>query len=108
MEIFIQVVQDLVKPDSKYYDSYTYDSSSNTTHGRGKLGDATKETLKTFGNNTGDWYSDYAYFPNSSYSWFVRGGSYYDGSFAGLFSFSGGTGSSDSDLSARAVACVRR
>ena len=47
-------------PDAKYYDSYKYDSSSNKTHARGKLGDATKETLATFGNTSGGWYSDYA------------------------------------------------
>ena len=54
-------------PDSIYYDSYTY-GTSYTTHGRGKLGDATKETLKTFESDTGGWYSDYAYFPDSSFS----------------------------------------
>src|SRR5574344_120968 len=69
----------LSQPDTKYYDSYAYDGSSYTTHARGKLGDATKETLKTFGSTTGGWYSDYAYFPFSSHSWFLRGG-YYNGS----------------------------
>ena len=60
-------------PDSKYFDSYTY-STTNTTHSRGKLGDATKETLKTFGGETGGWYNDYAYLPGSTDSWFGRGG----------------------------------
>ena len=90
-------------PDSKYYDSYKYDSSSNTTHARGKLGDATKETLATFGNTSGGWYSDYAYFPYSGYSWFLRGGYYYDGTDAGVFSFSNGSGGDLSSYSARAV-----
>ena len=93
-------------PDSIYYDSYTY-GTSNTTHGRGKLGDATKETLETFGNLSGGWYSDYANFPNSSDSWFSRGGSCYNGSHAGLFSSTYVTGGSNSNRSARAVACVR-
>ncbi len=93
-------------PDSIYYDSYTY-GTSYKTHGRGKLGDATKETLKTFGNNTGGWYNDYAYFPYSSSSWFSRGGYYSDGSSAGLFIFYFNTGGSSSSRSARAVVCVR-
>ena len=93
-------------PDSIYYDSYTYGTSS-TTHGRGKLGDATKETLKTFGSISGGWYSDYANFPFSSRSWFGRGGYSYDGSNVGLFNFYNHTGSSYSNISARAVVCVR-
>ena len=90
-------------PDAKYYDSYKYDSSSNKTHERGKLGDATKETLTTFGSNTGGWYSDYAYFPSSSYSWFLRGGFYSNGTHAGVFNFNKGVGGGGSDSSARAV-----
>ena len=90
-------------PDSKYYDSYKYDSSSNTTHARGKLGDATKETLATFGSGTGGWYSDYAYFPSSSNTWFIRGGDYGNGSLAGVFGFGNSHGPSGSGSSARAV-----
>ena len=90
-------------PDSKYYDSYKYDSSSNTTHARGKLGDATKETLATFGSGTGGWYSDYAGFPNSSSSWFLRGGSYRNGTIAGVFYFNYYDGNCYSFSSARAV-----
>ena len=90
-------------PDSKYYDSYKYDSSSNTTHARGKLGDATKETLATFGSGTGGWYSDYALFPVSSISWLLRGGNYNGGSNAGVFRFGGDDGGGLSSYSARAV-----
>ncbi len=93
-------------PDSIYYDSYTY-STSSTTHGRGKLGDATKETLKTFGSITGGCYGDYANFPFSSYSWFNRGGNYNTGLIAGLFNFYYFTGDSYSYRTARAVVCVR-
>ena len=89
-------------PDAKYYDSYKYDTSY-TSHARGKLGDATKETLTTFGNTSGGWYSDYAYFPASSYSWFDRGGNYNNGTSAGVFYFSYSGGSSCSNDSARAV-----
>ena len=86
-------------PDAKYYDSYKYDSSSNTTHARGKLGDATKETLTTFGNTSGGWYKDLANFPYSNGTWFSRGGGYGDGNGAGMFLFyytSGGISNFDS------------
>jgi hypothetical protein len=78
-----------VTPDSKYYNSYNYQSDVNiyTDHSRGLLGDATKETLKTFGSETGGWNSDYAFLPSGVSSWFKRGGyaSYGDG--AGVFDF---------------------
>ena len=90
-------------PDAKYYDSYKYDSSSYTSHARGKLGDATKETLTTFGNNSGGWYSDYAFFPSSILSWFVRGGGYTFSANAGVFDFDYRTGRTDGNGSARAV-----
>jgi hypothetical protein len=69
----------LSKPDTKYYDSYAYSASTYTDHARGQLGDATKETLKTFGSDVGGWYSDYAAFLMVPYSWFVRGGHYSGG-----------------------------
>ena len=89
-------------PNAKYYDKYTY-NSSNTTHGRGKLGDATKETLSNFGRTIGGWYSDYSSFVNSSSSWFIRGGFYDDGSGAGVFAFSSCDGGAVTFRSARAV-----
>ena len=88
--------------DSKYYDSYTYDTS-NVTHSRGKLGDATKDTLKTFGSASGGWDGDYSYLLYSSYSWFVRGGSCVGGNFSGLFYFSYSSGLEDSTRTTRAV-----
>ena len=89
-------------PNTKYYDSYKYDSS-NTTHARGKLGDATKETLATFGSGAGGWYSDYAFFPGSSFSWFLRGGYYGFGTVAGVFYFNDSDGGGYLNYSARAV-----
>ena len=89
-------------PDTKYYDAYTY-GTSYTDHGRGKLGDATKETLATFGSNTGGWYSDYADFVFSSTSWFLRGGHLIDGSYAGVFNFAIYSGGGSSGFSSRAV-----
>ena len=89
-------------PDAKYYDAYTYNISS-STHGRGKLGDATKETLQTFGSTSGGWYRDSAYFPSSSHSWFLRGGDSNYGSGAGVFYFGYNPGSGNSNTSARLV-----
>ena len=89
-------------PDAKYYDSYKYDTSY-TSYARGKLGDATKETLATFGNTRGGWYSDFAALPVSSLSWFIRGGYYNHGTDAGVFNFSGNIGEVGSGYSARAV-----
>ena len=88
--------------DLIYYDGYTYNTSV-TTHGRGKLGDATKETLKTFGNNTGGWYSDHAYFFASANSWLRRGGGYAAKTNGGIFSFYNVNGSANVIYSTRAV-----
>lgn len=57
----------LSQPDSKYYDSCRYGTSS-TDYSCGQLGDATKETR--------GWYSDKTDFVYSSNLWFGRGGSY--------------------------------
>ena len=89
-----------VAPDSKYYDKYTY-STNRLTHGRGKLGDATKETLSSFGNERGGWYSDSSVFSVATLPWLERGGKY-NSSDAGIFYFEyiyGGSG----DYSTRAV-----
>ena len=91
-------------PDAKYYDAYTYYGSNGyTQHGRGKLGDATKETLKTFGSTSGGWYSDYAFFPYSTFSWFSRGGDSYSGSNTGAFNFGSSNGGGYINGSARLV-----
>ena len=93
----------LTKPDVKYFDSYAYSASSYADHSRGKLGDATKETLKTFGSGTGGWYGDLAYFPNATYSWFLRGGDYAYGPIAGVFEFDLSTGKANTSYSFRSV-----
>ena len=68
---------------SKYVDHYTYGTSRND-YTRRILGDATGET--------NGWYSDYAVFVGSAFSWFARGGDCDDGSSAGVFYFSRGSG----------------
>ena len=89
-------------PEDKYYDKYTY-GTSNENHTRGKLGDATRETLMIFGNSSGGWYSDYAHFPNSNYFWFRYGGYYSVLDNSGMFSFGNTTGNTFVFNSSRAV-----
>ena len=89
-------------PLAKYYDSYTY-NTSNTTYARGRLGDATVEMAPS---SSYSWYSDYASFPYSSDSWFLRGGVYVSGSSAGSFYFYDSGGGSGSRYAARAALLV--
>ncbi len=91
-------------PNSIYYDSYTY-GTSYINHGRGKLGDATKETLKIFGNNQGGWYNKNASFLGADESWFFRGGCYNIVQSAGLFSFVRYDGILYTGASTRSVLC---
>ena len=91
-------------PSKRYYDKYSYDASSGTTYTRGKLGDATKEMAPT--GTTGNWYLDYASFPNGSSPWFIRGGYYGRGADAGAFSFNYNHGLASTTHSARAVLLV--
>ena len=84
-------------PLAKYYDSYTYNTSE-TTYTRGRLGDATVEMSPSDGYT---WYSDGVDFPYSSGSWFPRGGVYGDGTSAGAFNFTSGSGGADSRSSFR-------
>ena len=91
-------------PDSKYYDSYTY-GTSDVTHGRGKLGDATRETLEKLNVVNGGWYDVYSasvYPPNS---WISRGAFYKDTYLTGIFDFYIGSGTVYSTTSTRAVLC---
>ena len=80
-------------PENKYYDVYSY-SLSNTEYQRGILGDATGET-GPFANRIyfdvtrqiGSWYTNYSRFVWSSNPWFLRGGDYPIGTYAGVFAF---------------------
>ena len=77
-----------------YYDSYKYDAFLANKHTRGKLGYATKETLTVFGDDTKGQENKgvYAYLPESTRSWFVRGGRY-DTQQHGIFSYGRNDGS---------------
>ena len=76
----------LAFPDAKYYDLYANGTTYNnqTAYNRSHLGDATGETRS--------WYSDRAFFPRADDPWFLRGGSYNDGSGAGVFGFNSAGG----------------
>lgn len=81
-------------PSVVYYDRYTYDNNY-TSYFRGKLGDATKETLLNLASTSGGWYGDFSAFVNSDYSWFIRGGNYSGNAGSGLFDYAyafGGNG----------------
>ena len=52
---------------------------------------------------SGNWYSDYAYFPSDSFPWFLRGGYYGYGAIAGAFYFHYSLGTANTSVSARAV-----
>ena len=88
--------------NSKYSDSYAY-GTAGLSHARGKLGDATKETLKIFGNVNGGWYGENTFFPNSGYPWFIRGGYWNNGATAGIYGFNLDSGVASTGYSFRAV-----
>ena len=79
-------------PNARYYDLYDYSYGSAYDHIQGRIGDATKETLKTFNDKNGGWYSDYAWLPNSTSPWILRGGKMNQTTKAGIFNFSSSTG----------------
>ena len=94
---------------SKYWDKYT--STVTTNYNRKILGDATGE-MGSFGSekdpdgitrSKSSWYKDYAYFANSSGSWFARGGDWSNGTEAGSFAFNGITCVTDFGISFRIV-----
>lgn len=94
----------LNNPGSRYYDSYSYSASSTVNHGRGLLGDSTKETLKTFGNQYGGWFTnDSSSLPYGTIPWITRGGSSSSGTQAGVTSFNVSTGSANTNYGFRIV-----
>ncbi len=74
------------------------DIYSGTSVSASHLGDATGETA--------GWYSDYAYFVDSSVPWFWRGGYYDNGDGAGVFFFSVSTGEAYNFVGFRVVLSV--
>ena len=73
-------------PDSKYYNLYT--GSSYTGHAL---------------TETNGWYNDDAYFVDSNYPWFIRGGYFISNTSAGEFYFNGSGGNANSNYGLRLV-----
>ena len=90
---------------AKYIDTYAYGTSyyDQTAYNRAKLGDATGEVVVSSGTA---WNNDYADFVHSSDPWFRRGGTYYDGSDAGVFFFDRLNGNANTYGSTRASLIV--
>ena len=91
--------------NSKYIDKYTNTTDSQSTYygNTDKYGDAVYETSSSGYGDTGSWDSSYSYFLNSSTPVFGRGGPAYNGSYAGVFAFSDGTGAAFTGNSFRPV-----
>ena len=85
--------------DKKYYQLYKNTTNFSSNADGGMLGDATKETIS--------WNSDNAYFVNSDYPVFKRGGYYYNASNAGAFNFYFSNGSSSSSSGFRVCCAVK-
>ena len=100
---YYQSSSGLTKLDVKYFDSYAYSASNYLDHARGKLGDATKETLKSYGLTSRGWYGNGACFPYSTNAFFHRGGTYNEGTTTGVFNFFNGPGSAYTGPSFRVV-----
>ncbi len=91
---------------AKYLTTYAYGDDEEYTnqkaYNRGRLGDATAETLLS-ASTSGGWYSDYANFPSSSRDWFIRGGVHNNSSRGGVFNFYNNNGYNGSSYSSRAA-----
>ena len=79
------------QPSDKYIEIYEQ-ASAESDHTVGRLGDAMREVLKTFGNLSGSWYDDSSHSLTSSAPWNTRGGKSRDGSGTGIFYYYGNTG----------------
>ena len=90
------------KTKNVYAKASTDDNPNNYNQNKGVYGDAVYET-STSGRGTTSWYSDYSIFPGTSSPFFKHGGTYGDGSYAGVFCFNGNNGYGDSFHSFRPV-----
>ena len=96
-------------PLNKYYNSYSYDVSSNSTKystfTRGNLGDATIEVLVSSSDRK-SWYDDLASFVASDRPWITRGSYYNDLVAPGAFYYHTGPGSHNDSVSTRSCLIV--
>lgn len=103
-------------PESRYYDTYQYGTSSRSDeYGRKNLGDATGEMGPFYLANyekkliqASSWYQDVGTYVYQSYPWFIRSGSYYRGADTGIFSFSHNAGSIDATSSFNSIKQVQK
>ena len=97
------------QPNNKYYDSYlasiytTSESTENQDQGRGHLGDATRETMKVYGNVSQGWFGDSAIFISTAKPWMYRGGYAYTRTKAGIFHYDRYVGQQAANVSFRVV-----
>ena len=96
----------LVNGDPKTKNVYTKASSdsyeNNYQQNKGVYGDAVYET-STSGSGATSWYSDCSSFPGTSNPFFMRGGSFNNGSGAGVFYFAYSNGNGSGSYSFRPV-----
>ena len=69
--------------DSKYYNKYTNNDPSLAFNGN--------ECLSHSLSETSGWYNDYHSMVSETYPWLLRGGSYFNGTGAGVFGFNANT-----------------
>ena len=95
----------LVNGDAKTKNVYSKGSTNsyedNYKQNKGVYGDALYETSINGNSRDGSWYDDYSIFPISPF--FIRGGSYNNGTNAGMFAFYADNGDIDSFNSFRPV-----
>ena len=100
-------------PESKYYDKYSYSTSSNSvaSYSRSKLGDGIKETIKNINNTTNQagWGSyGYRLMTYSNNSWILRDGNSIRTTDSGVFSAFSINGPATGYYSSRPVLAISR
>jgi type IV pilus assembly protein PilA len=94
---------------TQYKDVYTVGATDDQPTNYGLTinfkGDAVYETSNNI-NGSYSWFGDYSYIPNTSGPWFIRGGHFYNGSTAGVLSFSSSWGGMHCDVGFRPVLAV--
>ena len=97
----------LVNGDAKTKNVYSKGSSdsrdNNYSANSGKYGDAVYETSANGNSSSSSWYGDYSSFPGPGGPFFIRGGGYNSGTYAGVFYFYSDNGSGGSVVSFRPV-----
>ena len=95
---------------AKYKEVYEQGSSDTQELNYGKAatkyGDAVYETSNGYNSSSASWYSDCASFADTSIPFFVRGGSYFYTTSAGMFYFSSTTGNTDGSVGFRVAVPV--